>query len=198
MYKYFMIAHAWYKEEGGGRMKNWHITTVLCFCMIMFSLWVMTGSVNQNDVDTPIIPSGQTNERVGENTMFEQTIYYRDCKESEVMREKASAKVVGMTRDEVAKLYHEWQIISFDKDLVALQLSVDGVCKEHKKDQFVGMRDGVVGIYYGKPNENAVLKEALEIDAATLIEQVQDALKNGIPFQSEEEKLRILEGIQAR
>lgn len=114
------------------------------------------------------------------------------------MREKASAKVVGMTRDEVAKLYHEWQIISFDKDLVALQLSVDGVCKEHKKDQFVGMRDGVVGIYYGKPNENAVLKEALEIDAATLIEQVQDALKNGIPFQSEEEKLRILEGIQAR
>lgn len=179
-------------------MKNWHITTVLCFCMIMFSLWVMTGSVNQNDVDTPIIPSGQTNERVGENTMFEQTIYYRDCKESEVMREKASAKVVGMTRDEVAKLYHEWQIISFDKDLVALQLSVDGVCKEHKKDQFVGMRDGVVGIYYGKPNENAVLKEALEIDAATLIEQVQDALKNGIPFQSEEEKLRILEGIQAR
>lgn len=198
MYKYFMIAHAWYKEEGGGRMKNWHITTVLCFCMIMFSLWVMTGSVNQNDVDTPIIPSGQTNERVGENTMFEQTIYYRDCKESEVMREKASTKVVGMTRDEVAKLYHEWQIISFDKDLVALQLSVDGVCKEHKKDQFVGMRDGVVGIYYGKPNENAVLKEALEIDAATLIEQVQDALKNGIPFQSEEEKLRILEGIQAR
>ncbi len=179
-------------------MKNRYIAVVFCFCMMMFSLWVMTGNVNQTDVDTPTIPSGQTNERVGENTIFEQTIYYRDCKESEVMREKASAKVIGMTRGEVADLYHEWQITSFDNEMVALQLSVDGVCKEHKKDQFVGMRDGVVGIYYGKPNENAVLKEPLSIDAEMLVEQVEEALKNGIPFRSEEEKLRILEGIQAR
>ena len=179
-------------------MKNRYLAITFCFCMVMFSLWVMTGSVNQTDVDTPIIPSGQTNERVGENTIFEQTIYYRDCKESEVMREKASAKVIGMTRGEVEKLYHEWQITSFDNEVVTLQISVDGVCKEHKKDQFVGLKDGVVGIYYGKPNENAVLKESLTIDAAMLVEQVQEALKNGIPFQTEEEKLRILEGIQAR
>lgn len=198
MYKYFAIAHAWNKEEGGGKMKNRYLAITFCFCMVMFSLWVMTGSVNQTDVDTPIIPSGQTNERVGENTIFEQTIYYRDCKESEVMREKASAKVIGMTRGEVEKLYHEWQITSFDNEVVTLQISVDGVCKEHKKDQFVGLKDGVVGIYYGKPNENAVLKESLTIDAAMLVEQVQEALKNGIPFQTEEEKLRILEGIQAR
>lgn len=130
--------------------------------------------------------------------MFEQTIYYRDCKESEVMREKASAKVIGMTRDEVAELYHEWQVTSFDKDVVALRISVDDVCKEHKKEQFVGVRNGIIGIYYGKQSGNAVLKEALAIDEAMLVEQVKEALKVGIPFQSEEEKLRILEGLEAR
>ena len=114
------------------------------------------------------------------------------------MREKASAKVVGMTRDEVAELYREWQITSFDKDVVALQIAVDDVCKEHKKEQFVGMRDGIVGIYYGKPNEDAILKENLTLDTTMLIEEVQEALKVGIPFRSEEEKLRILEGLEAR
>ena len=176
-------------------MKNRYIITAFCFCMVLFSLWMMTGRVNQPDVDAPIL---QANERVEENTMFEQTIYYRDCEESEVMREKASAKVVGMTRDEVADLYQEWQITSFDKEVVALQISVEGVCTEHKKDMFVGMRDGTVGIYYGKPNEHVVLKEALAIDPAMLVEQVQEALEVGIPFRSEEEKLRILEGIQAQ
>ncbi len=176
-------------------MKNRYVTIIFCFCMVMFSLWMMTESVDRSDVDMPI---GQTNECVGENTMFEQTIYYRDCKESEVVREKASAKVIGMTRDEVAELYNDWQITSFDKDIVALQVSVDDVCKEHKKEQFVGMRDGVVGIYYGRPNEDAVLKEALELDETMLVEQVEEALKVGIPFQSEEEKLRILEGLEAR
>lgn len=175
-------------------MKNRYITMAFCFCMVMFSLWMMTGRVDDPDVDMPI---GQTSERVGENTIFEQTIYYRDCKESEVVREKAVAKVIGMTRDEVAEFYREWQITSFDKDIVALQISVDGVCKEHKKEQFVGMRDGVVGIYYGKPNEDAVLKESLTIEMA-MIEQVEEALKAGIPFQTEEEKLRILEGLEAR
>ncbi len=195
MYKYFVFAHAWYKEEGGERMKKQYVTIIFCFCMVMFSLWMMTGSVDRPDVDMPI---GQTNERVGENTMFEQTIYYRDCKESEVMREKASAKVIGMTRDEVAELYHEWQVTSFDKDVVALRISVDDVCKEHKKEQFVGVRNGIIGIYYGKQSGNAVLKEALSIDEAMLVEQVKEALKVGIPFQSEEEKLRILEGLEAR
>ena len=195
MYKYFITAHAWYKVEGGETMKNRYITMILCFCMVLCSLWLMTGSVDKSDIDMPM---GQTNERVGENTMFEQTIYYRGCNESEVMRERASAKVVGMTRDEVGELYRDWQITSFDKDVVALQISVDDVCKEHKKEQFVGMRDGKIGIYYGKPNENAILKEALPIDATMLVEQVQEALKGGIPFRSEEEKLRILEGLEAR
>jgi hypothetical protein len=195
MYKYFVIAHAWYKAEGGDVMKDRYLTMAVCFCMVMCSLWMMTGSVDRPDVDMPI---GQTNERVGENTMFEQTIYYRACKESEVMREKASAKVVGMTRDEVAELYREWQITSFDKDVVALQIAVDDVCKEHKKEQFVGMRDGIVGIYYGKPNEDAILKENLTLDTTMLIEEAQEALKVGIPFRSEEEKLRILEGLEAR
>ncbi|MBQ1249321.1 MAG: BofC C-terminal domain-containing protein [Selenomonadales bacterium] len=176
-------------------MKDRYLTMAVCFCMVMCSLWMMTGSVDRPDVDMPI---GQTNERVGENTMFEQTIYYRDCKESEVVREKASAKVVGMTRDEVAELYREWQITSFDKDVVALQIAVDDVCKEHKKEQFVGMRDGIVGIYYGKPNEDAILKENLTLDTTMLIEEAQEALKVGIPFRSEEEKLRILEGLEAR
>lgn len=176
-------------------MKDRYLTMAVCFCMVMCSLWMMTGSVDRPDVDMPI---GQTNERVGENTMFEQTIYYRDCKESEVVREKASAKVVGMTRDEVAELYREWQITSFDKDVVVLQIAVDDVCKEHKKEQFVGMRDGIVGIYYGKPNEDAILKENLTLDTTMLIEEAQEALKVGIPFRSEEEKLRILEGLEVR
>lgn len=181
-------------------MRRWRIAgTMMCGMVVVGGcLWAMTGMVNQADTDTPILPMGQMTERVQDSTMFEQTVYYTDCQESEMMRAKASAKVVGMTRDEVAKLYREWQITSFDSNVVALKLSVDGVCKAHRESQFLGIHDGMVAIYYGRPGESAILKEMLQIDAALLVTQVQEELKKGIPFQSEEEKLRILEGIQAR
>lgn len=170
--------------------------TVIC-CMLVVGAYLlgMSGSVDRADRDLPI---GQMAERVQEETLFEQTIYYTGCKEAETIRAKASQKVVGMTRDEVADLYNEWQIVSFDRDAVVLKLSVDDVCKAHKEDRFVGLHDGQAAIYYGKPNENPILKEILPIDVAALVPQVQEELAKGIPFHSEEEKLRILEGIQAR
>ncbi|MBO5245510.1 MAG: BofC C-terminal domain-containing protein, partial [Selenomonadales bacterium] len=100
--------------------------------------------------------------------------------------------------DEVAKLYHEWQIVSFDRAAVVLRLSVDDVCKAHKENQFVGIRDGMAAVYYGMPNDKPILKEVLSVETAQLIPQVKEELEKGIPFHSEEEKLRILEGIQAR
>lgn len=103
-----------------------------------------------------------------------------------------------MTRDEVAGLYHEWQIDVFTQKLVVLQLSVNGVCKEHRNTRFVGIRDGKVAIYYGTPTDKPIVKEITAIEATKLPLQVQQELEKGIVYQTEEERLRIMEGLQAR
>lgn len=181
-------------------MRSGRLVSIAVCCMVVVGsyLWGMSGSVNQENAEIPALPIGQMEERVGEQTRFEQTIYYSRCDEEETICAKASQKVVGMTRDEVEKLYREWQVVSFDQDRVVLRLSVDDVCKVHKENQFVGVRDGMAAVFYGKPNEKPVLKEVLAIDTALLVPQVKAELEKGIPFCSEEEKLRILEGIQAR
>lgn len=170
--------------------------TICCAVVIGVYLYAMSGMLNQTELSQ--LPIGQMKERVQADTIFEQTIHYTDCGEDETIREKASSEVVGMTRDEVATLYHEWQIDVFTPKLVMLQLSVNGVCKEHRKKRFVGIRDGKVAVYYGTPTDKPILKEMTDITVTSLVEQVQQELKQGIVYQTEEERLRIMEGLQAR
>lgn len=169
---------------------------ICCAVVIGVYLYAMSGMLNQAELSQ--LPIGQMTERVQADTIFEQTIHYTDCGEDETIREKASSEVVGMTRDEVAGLYHEWQIDSFTPKLVVLQLSVNGVCKEHRKTRFVGIRDGKVAIYYGTPTDKPIVKEITAIEVTTLPLQVQQELEQGIVYQTEEERLRIMEGLQAR
>lgn len=173
------------------------IGAVCCMVVMGLYLYTMMGTTIRGD-NGLMLPIGQMAEQVQAETIFEQMIYYKDCGEQETIREKASSEVVGMTRDEVAKLYREWQIESFSPQTVVLKITVNGVCKDHRKLRFVGVRDGKVAIYYGTPTDKPILKEMTDIEVASLIEQVQTALQQGIAFQTEEERLRIMEGIQSR
>lgn len=198
--KYPIFGHACNmntKEAEDVRIKKIMATVIGCM-MVGGYLYTTEGILDPNENDASILPIGQLQERVRENTVFEQTIHYIGCNEDETIREKAATNVVGMTREEVAQLYRDWKIDSFTPQTVVLKLAVNGVCKEHRKAQFVGVHEGKVAVYYGTPSKKAIVKEVTEIDISTLIPQVRDELQKGITFRTEEERLRIMEGLQAR
>lgn len=174
------------------------MTILVCAMMVGLCLWAVTARGGQEEGLIRTLPMGQMEERVASDTIFEQTIHYIDCNEDETIRGKAAEDVIGMTRDEVAALYREWQIESFGRDKVVLKLAVEGVCKQHRQEQFLGIRDNKVAIYYGKPTEKPILKEVIAIKVDSLVGQVREELQKGIPFHSEEERLRIMEGLEVR
>jgi hypothetical protein len=63
---------------------------------------------------------------------------------------------------------------------------------------FLGVKDGYVTVFYGKPGPKAIIKEQTKIPINNLVPQDLEELKRGLMVQSREDLLRTLEGLQSR
>jgi len=77
-------------------------------------------------------------------------------------------------------------------------LKVDSYCREHANNMFIGIKDGYVAVFYGKPGPKAILKEVTKISVNNIMPQDVEELRRGLVVQSREEMLRTLEGMEAR
>ena len=79
-----------------------------------------------------------------------------------------------------------------------MSLKVDSLCREHANNMFIGVKDGFVAVYSGKPGPKAIVKEVTRITASGLSGPDVEELRRGLVVQSREELLRTLEGMQSR
>jgi hypothetical protein len=63
---------------------------------------------------------------------------------------------------------------------------------------FIGIKDGYVAVFYGKPGPKAIVKEVTTIAVNKIMPQDVEELRRGMVVQSREELLRTLEGMQSR
>ncbi len=136
--------------------------------------------------------------KVTAETNMVQTIHYLKDGEDEVFRTKPADNLIGLNYDQIVKMYPDWTIEKFDTDAVEMSLSVDSYSREHANNTFIGMQDGYVAIFYGKPGPKALLKEKTQIAVSSLTPQDLEELKQGIVVQSREELMRTLEGLGSR
>ncbi|MCX7780425.1 MAG: BofC C-terminal domain-containing protein [Negativicutes bacterium] len=127
-----------------------------------------------------------------------QRIIYLKCGDEEVFRTKPAANLVGLNYQQVQKIYAGWAIDKFDTNEVEMTLKVDSYCREHANNMFLGIKDGYIAIYYGKPGPKAIVKEVTNIPVNKLMPQDVEELRRGLEVQSREELLRTLEGMQSR
>jgi len=95
-------------------------------------------------------------------------------------------------------VYNGWTIDKFDTQAVEMSLKVDSYCREHANNMFIGMKDGFVAVYYGKPGPKAIMKEVTAIPVNKLSGEDEEELRRGLIVQSREDLLRTLEGMQSR
>lgn len=136
--------------------------------------------------------------KITANTDLIQKIIYLKCNDEEVFRTKPAANLVGLNYQQVQKVYSGWSIEKFDVSEVEMTLKVDSYCREHANHMYLGIKDGYIAIYYGKPGPKAIVKEVTNIPINRLMPQDVDELRRGLEVQSREELLRTLEGMQSR
>jgi len=136
--------------------------------------------------------------KITPNTDLVQKIIYLKCEDEEVFRTKPADNLVGLNQAQIQKIYSGWTIEKFDTVEVSMTLKVDSLCREHANNMFIGIKDGYVTIFYGKPGPKAIVKEQTKISVNRLMPQDLAELKRGLVVQSREELLRTLEGLQSR
>ena len=147
--------------------------------------------------ETEVIkPEGKI--KINANTDLVQKIIYLKCSEEEILRTKPTEKLIGLTIYQLQKVYQGWVFDKFDSDEVDMTLKVDSYCREHANNMFIGISDGHVAIFYGKPGSKPIIKEKTNIKASQLMTEDVEELKNGITVGSKEELLRTLEGMQSK
>jgi len=132
------------------------------------------------------------------DTDLVQKILYLKCKDEEVLRTKPTEKLVGLTIYQLQNVYQGWVFDKFDTDEVHMTLKIDGYCREHANNMFIGIQDDRVAVFYGKPDSKRIVKEVTNIQVNKLMVQDVEELKQGLAVSSTEELLRTLEGMQSR
>jgi len=136
--------------------------------------------------------------KIASNTDLIQRIVYLKCNDEEIFRTKPAANLIGLNYQQVQKVYSGWAIEKFDVSEVEMTLKVDSYCREHANHMHLGIKDGYIAIYYGKPGPKAIVKEVTNIPINRLMPQDVDELRRGLEVQTREELLRTLEGMQSR
>lgn len=132
------------------------------------------------------------------NTDLVQKIIYLKCNDEEVLRIKPTEKLVGLTIYQLQNVYQGWIFDKFDRDEVQMTLKIDGYCREHANNMFIGIQDGRVAVFYGKPDSKRIVKEVTNIPVNKLMVQDVEELQQGLAVSSTEELLSTLEGMQSR
>ena len=136
--------------------------------------------------------------KITADTDLVQKIIYLKCDDEEVLRIKPTEKLVGLTVYQLQNVYQGWVFDKFNRDEVQMTLKIDGFCREHANNMFIGIQDGRVAVFYGKPNSKRIVKEITNIQVNKLMEQDVEELQQGLVVNSTEDLLRTLEGMQSR
>ncbi len=105
-------------------------------------------------------------------------------------------KLVGLNQDSVKEVFSGWDVSFVDAQKVVLSQSQAELCPECTKYLFIGVKDNYIAIYHGVPGRGTVVKKQTEIPISALPTELQEKMKTGVPIESVEEGLMMLEGIE--
>jgi len=146
--------------------------------------------------DTEVVKNNQI--KVTADTDLVHKVIYLQCGDEEVFRTKPASNLIGLNLSQVQGVYVGWTIDKFDSQVVELSRKVDSYCPEHANNLFIGIKDGMVAVFYGKPGSKAIVKEVTNIPVTRLSSEDAVEIGQGLPVRSQAELLRTLEGMQSR
>lgn len=95
----------------------------------------------------------------------------------------------------IGGLYKGWQIGQGQGDGMTLISNDEGYCPICEQEEFLGVLDGKVAVFYGRPERRGPIKEVTVLDVKSLPQQEQFDLAKGLIIKTDKEKLQLIEGL---
>lgn len=173
------------------------------FCVLLPATFIIGGLVwylspGKADVREREVTKIDQTILTAQDTKILQMVFYEKCQEEEKRELRLKENEMSLNYAEFQALYPGWNIEMFNSGQVKMSLLDKGFCTEHRKHKFIGIQGDYVAIFYGMMLDKPVLKELTQIKATSLHPQALEEVKKGIEFQSNEEMLRILEGLHSK
>ena len=137
-----------------------------------------------------IVETSVEEEKISPNCLFIFKTYYRKCEHIKVEKEQISETMVNKTREDLNKIYKDWEIVTFRNDEVLFYKEEDGICDEHYMLKDI---DGTVTIFVIDENEEESIKEKTSILTEYLPQEDVAKLKEGIRVNGKEQLNKTLE-----
>lgn len=107
-----------------------------------------------------------------------------------------NSPVIGLPREEVLKLYSDWEIKEDSGNRLVLFHRMDDLCPADLLKRYVGEKGGFVTIFYGMPGMKEKVFRMTKMSVKSLPLQIQANLERGILCESEDHLVSIIEGLE--
>lgn len=138
----------------------------------------------------------QANRRTSVDELVLQR-YYTYCGHTTTEEVPQDSPLLNLPQDEVLKLYSDWDVKENAGGRIALHHRVDDFCPADLAKHWVGEKDGFVAIFYGEPGMRQKLFRLTDIAVKNFPLQIKANLARGIPSESEDHLITIIEGLQS-
>lgn len=118
--------------------------------------------------------------------------YYTKCGHEKIEKKLSNDKFSGYTKKQLANEMKNWEIESFTPKEVVLKRQVENVCDKH---YFIGIKDGYVALFQGRPALPSKIIEKTDIIVDVLKEEDRAILEKGLVINNKREFLKIKEGL---
>lgn len=90
--------------------------------------------------------------------------------------------------------YANWQLVDQDEEQVVFQMRIDDISPLLKANGYFGINEHhILTIFNGKPESDQVIQSFFQIDVEKLESRQHEELKKGIPIQSKNKYVEVLE-----
>jgi|GEM_PF-2106097 len=137
--------------------------------------------------ETPLVTS--------ELTSLEFTITYSQCGCSARESRLAGVELAGLTAEQLAASYPEYAVQEFRADRVSLYRIDPGMCPEMTTYRTLGIRDGRVAVFFGRPGTGLIIQRLTTIEIEGLTAADRERLAAGIVLTGDASVERLLEGL---
>lgn len=130
--------------------------------------------------------------RLTPQTIFIFKTYYTKCGHEKTEKKLSNNTFSGYTKKQLANEIKNWEIESFTPEEVVLKRQVENVCDEH---YYIGIEDGYVALFQGKPDLPSKIIEKTDIIVDVLRKEDRAILEKGLVINNKSEFLKIKEGL---
>ncbi|NMA54532.1 MAG: hypothetical protein GX952_01195 [Firmicutes bacterium] len=169
------------------RARRFLIAISILIIIALFSLNRLGGDVQRHGSRKTVVKQQSP-------SLLVEDCYYEGCGHNITEEQELAPDLRRLAPQELARLYNA-AVYQVSEYRLTVQKSEPGLCPRCKEQVFVGIYQDKAAVFYGSPAGPHQLKEQTNIPVRKLPPQAVTDLRSGIPVNSQQELLQLLEGL---